>query len=59
MDFKNSKLAPSEKHNATAHDEDPEIPTKEEYHQEQITDYSGASEKTDPKEIALVRKLDM
>ena len=36
------------------HDEKPEKPVPR-YTQ---TDYSGAHEKTDPKEIALVRKLD-
>jgi hypothetical protein len=36
------------------HDENPEKPVP---HYTR-TDYSGAHEKTDPKEIALVRKLD-
>ena len=61
MDSKDSKHPSNvnEKDNETMHYEDPEILAKGEHRQEQIADYSGATEKTDPVEIALVRKLDM
>lgn len=39
------------------HNEDPEIASKET--QGQIGDYAGATAKSDPVEIALVRKLDI
>ena len=39
------------------HMEDPEIATKEDY--PRAVDYAGGSAKTNPLEIALVRKLDV
>ncbi|KAH8587879.1 major facilitator superfamily domain-containing protein [Bisporella sp. PMI_857] len=47
-----------EKHDVVAHHEDPEKPSIKESSQV-IGDYAGAVEKSDPAEIALVRKLDM
>ena len=59
MGAKESPTSSNEKADMAAHYEDPEIPMKEEHRTEQIADYAGAVEKSDPKEIALVRKLDM
>lgn len=47
---------PDEKINSASHLEDPESLMKE---QLEDVDYSGAAKKSDPAEIALVRKLDM
>lgn len=47
---------PDEKVNSACHLEDPESLMKE---QPEGADYSGAVTKSDPVEIALVRKLDM
>lgn len=46
-----------DKVNAAIHEEDPDIPMKGEH--TQVFDYAGGSAKTNPVEIALVRKLDM
>lgn len=60
MDNKETSTTLSkEKSNITHHDEDPELAKKNEYHEEQVGDYSGAIAKSDPTEIALVRKLDL
>jgi hypothetical protein len=55
----NSTPLSKEKSNITQHDEDVEIAKSNEYEPEQVGDYSGAVEKSDPAEIALVRKLDL
>lgn len=47
---------PEEKVNSASHLEDPESLMKEKL---EDVDYSGAATKSDPTEIALVRKLDM
>lgn len=47
---------PEEKVNSASHLEDPESLMKEKL---EDVDYSGAATKSDPREIALVRKLDM
>jgi len=59
MDTKDQSVNPSkEKSDFAHHDEDLELAKKDEQYQEQVGDYSGAVAKSDPKEIALVRKLD-
>lgn len=60
MDSKNNQNALSKQRSTTTvrHDEDLETAKDGQFDHVQAGDYSGAVAKTDPAEIALVRKLD-